>query len=150
MVGTPDQLHSAHPGGGREAGDIGDGTAAESDHHVPPVETDLPEHVPAEAEHGEVLGVLGVRHLQQVCVDTGVGERVPDHFGGGDQRRRVDQRDPGSAGGRRGKDQLVEQTAADDDVVRGSGLDPHRHRCWPGGAEVWFGRQARTGNCFTH
>ena len=109
-----DDRDPAHPGGGGEAGDVGDRPAAQPDHHVAPVQADLAEHVPAESQHVQVLRVLGVRDLQQVRLAAGVGDGRPGsprpsraRVGGWISAARVA---PVAA---HGGQQLVEQPAAD-------------------------------------
>ena len=64
--------------GRREAGDVGDGAAAETDHHIGSIQSDPAEDVPAEPKYGKGFRVLAVRHLDHRHVGSGVDDRFPE------------------------------------------------------------------------
>ncbi len=116
------QSHATHPGAGHEAGEVGDGAAAQAHHDASAVETDAAQDLPAEVRHGQRLAVLGVRDLDPVGVESGCGQLLPDGLSRGGERGRVDDRDSGRVAHRLGE--VAQQAPPHDDVVRLRG--PHR------------------------
>jgi hypothetical protein len=118
--------HAAHPRRGDEAGEVGDGAAAEGHHDVAAAEADAPAHLPAIAGDRERLAVLGVRHLDPVRVDAGRGELGTDLLGDLAQRRLVDQQGGARAQPGDGRAQLLAHPAPDQDGigVLGGDVDP--------------------------
>ena len=114
--GHVDDLDAAQPGGGNEPGEVGHGTAADGDHGVRTGEVVLPQHLPAEGGHLDVLALFGVGNLGRERGEARRGKLLPDGVAGEAQRPGVNDQDtfdplpqqPGEAG---------QQAAAHNDVV---------------------------------
>ena len=87
VVGTCTIVDAAQPGRRGEPGDVGGRSAAEADDRVLAADADPAQHLPDEADDGQILAGLGIGDLDAMGVNTLVGQMVPDRLGGLGQRR---------------------------------------------------------------
>ena len=91
--GHVDDLDAAQPGRGDEAGEVGDGAAADGDDGVGAGEVVLAQHLPAERGHLDVLAFFGVRDFGGQRGEAGGGQLLADGVAGEPQGPGVDDQD---------------------------------------------------------
>ena len=132
-----DDLDAAQPGGGDEAGQVGDGAAADGDDGVGAGEVVLAQHLPAEGGNLDVLALFGVGDLGGHRGVAGGLEVFLDGVAGGAQGAGVDDQHLLDALAQQAG-QAAQQAVADDDVVvlgGGRSGDVNRRGC---GVHRWI------------
>ena len=114
--GDGDPAHSAQPGRGDEAGQVGGGAAADADDDVGAGEAGLAEGLPAVGGDLGGLGLLRVGQLDGDGLVALLGEVLADRLAGPGQRLGVQYGDPLGRGADQ-PGQFAEELAADQDLV---------------------------------
>ena len=108
--------HAAQPRGGHEPREVGDRSPAHGHDRVRAGEVVLPEDLPAEGRHLDVLALLGVGDLGGERLVALAAQLLHDHVAGAAQRPRVDDEHALDPVAEHAGD-LAEQPVADEDVV---------------------------------
>jgi hypothetical protein len=89
-----DDFDAAEPGGGNEAGKVGDGPSPDGDNRVGAREIVLPQDLPAEGGHLDVLAFFGVGNLRRQRGESGRRKLVTDGVAGEPEGAGMDDQDP--------------------------------------------------------